>query len=240
MSEIADLAGETIRVLDQARYVTRATDEDAAWSQVGSIADYLHRILDLSADPEPPPTPPVVQFVCPVPNGGVLGPTKWLPGSLGCDVFLPRGTQVVAPADCVVEEVIPGQGISGGAELIIALPDRSWAWRWRHVQAKSGIRVGYRASQGQPLATIYDTSLDQLGRVPAWAGAMPDGWQHLDLSVDQGTDQFAPTGGGGGNTSAYQWLVVFGYTGRVLSRTPGPPDAGFSFAEARRMMGRPT
>lgn len=237
MTEIADLAGETIRVLDQARYITRATDDDAAWSQVGSIADYLHRILDLSAGPVTPPTP-AAQFVAPVPNGGVLGRTKWLPGSLGCDIFVPRGTGVVAPADCVVEEVIPGQGISGGAELIIALSDRSYAWRWRHVQAQSGIRVGTRAAQGQPLATVNDTSLDQLGHVPSWAGAFPDGWQHLDLSVSQGTDQFAPTGGGGGNVSAFTWLVGLGYSGRVLSRTPGPPDAGFSFAEARRMMGR--
>ncbi len=107
------------------------------------------------------------------------------------------------------------------------------------MQSVDGLRVGYRAVQGEPLASINDTSLDQLGRIPAWAGTMPDGWQHLDLSVNRGTDQFAPTGGGGGNVSAYLWLAGLGYTGRVLGRTPGPPDAGFSFAEARRLMGRP-
>ncbi len=239
MSEIADLAGESIRVLDQARFIDRGIDNDTAWSEIGSIADYLHRILDLSADgPVPTPPPPVAQFVSPVPNGGVLGQTKWLPGSLGCDIFLPRGTSVVAPCDCVVEEVIPGQGISGGAELIISLPDHSYAWRWRHVQALGSVRVGLQFPQGHALATINDTSLDQLGRIPAWAGTMPDQWQHLDLSVNRGTDQFAPTGGGGGNMSAYLWLAGLGYTGRVLGRTPGPPDAGFSFAEARRLMGR--
>lgn len=240
MTEIADLAGETIRVLDQARYVTRATDDDAAWSQVGSIADYLHRILDLSADPvtPPPPPPPVAQFVAPLDPGAVYGQTKWLPGSLGCDLFCRRGSPVYAPADCIVEEVIGGQGISGGAELIMCLPDKSWAWRWRHVQAVSGIRVGSRVTQHQTCATVMDTSLDQLGPVPVWARPMDDNYQHLDLSVARGTDQFAPTGGGGGNVSAYGWIQTLGYVGRVLSRTPGPPDAGHSFAAARQMMGR--
>lgn len=239
MSEIADLAGETIRVLDQARYVTRATDNEAAWDQVGSIADYLHRILDLSQDVPPTPEPPLPpQFVSPVADGAVYGITKWLPGSLGCDLFLPRGSMVYAPADCIVEEVIGGQGISGGAELIIALADKSWAWRWRHVQAIGGLTVGYHARQGQALATINDSSLDQLGAIPFWAGTFPDGWQHLDLSVNQGTDRFAPTGGGGGNVSAYQWMQGLGYAGRVLQRTPGPPDAGVRMAEAIQMMGR--
>lgn len=239
MTEIADLAGETIRVLDQARYITRATDDDAAWSQVGSIADYLHRILDLSADPVPEPPPPAAQFVAPLAPGAVFGQTKWLPGSLGCDLFCQRGSPVYAPADCLVEEVISGQGISGGAELIISLPDKSWAWRWRHVQPIAGLRVGDLALQGQMLATVLDTSLDQLGTPPAWSQPMPDKYQHLDLSVNRGTDRFSPTGGGGGNVSAYEWLVGLGYTGRVLSRTPGPPDAGWSFAKARRLMGRP-
>lgn len=241
MSELADLAGETLRVLDQARYVTRATDNDAAWSAVGSMADYLHRILDLAQEPQPPEPPPApaAQFVAPLDPGAVYGQTKWLPGSLGCDLFVRRGSPVYAPADCIVEEVIGGQGISGGAEMILALPDKSWAWRYRHVAAITGIRVGLSVSQQQVVARVNDSSLDQLGPVPTWAGTFEDGWQHLDLSVAKGTDQFAPTGGGGGNYSAYLWIQALGYAGRVLSRTPGPPDAGVRMAEAIAMMGRP-
>jgi hypothetical protein len=59
MSEIADLAAETMRVLNEARYITRATDEAAAWSQIGSVVDYLERIVVLSATAPPPaPDPP--------------------------------------------------------------------------------------------------------------------------------------------------------------------------------------
>ena len=213
-------------------------------ADIGPIDDEAREGLELATllpDDPPPPPPPAPQFVSPVPNGAVYGKTKWLPGSLGCDLFLKRGTPVVAPADCVIEEVIGGQGISGGAELILALPDRSWAWRYRHVQAVSGIRVGSQVRQGQTVATILDTSLDTLGAIPAWAqqqagGPFPDGWEHCDLSVDRGGDQFAPTGGGGGNVSAYQWIAGLGYQGRVLERTPGPPDAGIGFDDAIRFM----
>lgn len=244
MSEISDLAGEALIILDRARFIDRATDNDLAWSEAGSIADYLHQILDLSTEPVPTPTPPpMAQFIVPVPNGAIYGKTKWLPGSLGCDLFLPRGSVVVAPAECVIEEIIGGYGISGGAEMILSLPDKSWAWRYRHIATFQGMRVGMTVRQGLELATINDASLDQLGKIPAWAvqqsgGVFPDGWQHLDLSVNRGTDQFAPTGGGGGNVSAYQWLVGLGYTGIVLARTPGPPDAGYGFAESVTMMGR--
>ncbi len=240
MSEIGDLAGESIRVLDQARFIDRGLDNDTAWSEIGSIADYLHRILDLSADgPVPTPLPPAAQFVAPLALGAVFGQTKWLPGSLGCDLFCKRGSPVYAPADCIIEEIIGGYGISGGAEMILSLPDKSWAWRYRHIQAVSGLTVGMVVRQDAQVAQVGDDSLLQLGNPPAWSQPMPDKYQHLDLSVNKNTDQFAPTGGGGGNVSAYQWLVGLGYTGRVLSRTPGPPDAGVGFAAASRMMGRP-
>lgn len=73
MTELADLAAEAARVLDEARYITRATDDDAAWSQVGSVAgNYLPRIVELATDPQPspPPDPPPSPVVRLVPPGG--------------------------------------------------------------------------------------------------------------------------------------------------------------------------
>jgi hypothetical protein len=138
-------------------------------------------------------------------------------------MFCRRGVEFYAPVDGVVEEVIGGSGLSGGAELIMATPDRQLAFRFRHVQ--SGLAVGTRVSQGQVLGIVRDDVLDTLGALPRWAVGFPDGWQHLDLSVAYGTDQFSPQGGGGGNVSSYDWLQAIGYQGTVWTRTPGPPDA---------------
>jgi hypothetical protein len=118
-----------------------------------------------------------------------------------------------------------GTGLQQGAEVILATPDNAWAWRYRHVQPAQQLRLGQRVAPGAIVATVNDPSMDILGQPPAWAQPVPDGYQHLDLSVNQGTDQFAPTGGGGGNISAYQWLQSVGYQGRVLAKTPGPRDA---------------
>jgi hypothetical protein len=58
-----DYAIECIRVLDEARFVTRARDNEQAWHDVGSIVDYLDRIAELTAPkapgpgPNPPPAP---------------------------------------------------------------------------------------------------------------------------------------------------------------------------------------
>lgn len=233
--------------LDTARYQLRESAPNDAWTFVGegsrlqgSQRERLLRALDIigpkvpdvppDPGPEPPPAP---RFVAPIPAGAIYGQTKWLGGSLGTDMFCARGTQVVAPADCIVEEVLGGQGISGGAELILALPDKSYAWRWRHVQAQ-GVRVGDQVRQGQVCAIVYDTSLDSLCAPPVQG--YPDRWQHLDLSVNQGTDRFAPTGGGGGNISAAAWLQSIGYGGYVVQRTPGPPSCGFGIEDAIKMM----
>ncbi len=202
-------------------------------SSLGLVYEHAAAGLDaLKADPGPTPVPPpVVQFVPPLRGGAVIGVTKWLPGN-GCDMFIPRGTAVLAPADCVIEEVIGGVGQSGGAEIILSVPDHSWSWRYRHVQ--STLRVGQRVAQGQQVAAVYDTSLDQLCRPPVMN--MPDGWQHLDLSVNRATNQFSPLGGGGGNYNSYSWLSLVGYVGRVMARTPGPTDCQFNEAEAIILM----
>jgi hypothetical protein len=176
----------------------------------------------MPTDPANPP-PQAPQFVAPLAPGAIYGQTKWLAGSLGCDLFVVRGTPVFAPVDCVIEEVLGGQGLSGGDELILATSDRQLSFRYRHTVAEC--RVGDYFEAGERLGHVGDDSLDLLGPTPAWFPA-PDGYQHLDLSVAYGTDQFSPQGGGGGNVSAYDWLRAIGYVGTVYTRTPGPPDAG--------------
>lgn len=222
--------------------VKKARTLDADWPP--TTLEQADAWLDAALGGQPGPTPaPSTGFLAPTPAGTlvIFGATKWLPGSLGTDMFCAEGTELVAPADCLIEEVIPGQGISGGAELILALRDKAYAWRWRHVQAVAGIRVGVTVKQGQTCAVVRDRSLDVLGDVPGWAvqaagRPFPSRYQHLDLSVNQRTDQFSPQGGGGGNVDADQWLRALGFAGIQIPRTPGPPDAGHSLADAVRLM----
>lgn len=244
LPDVLDIDAEIRRIIADAQRT--GWSGAAVQSALGAIVNYTEQIdaavqaaIQPAPTPTPTPTPTPPTFVLPVANGGVFGRTKWLPGSKGCDIFLPRGTAVVAPCDCKVEEVIGGTGLQGGAEIILATLDRAWAWRYRHV--KANVTVGQAVMQGQVVAAILDPSLDQLGAIPQWAqqqagGAFPDGWQHLDLSVDRGSDQFAPTGGGGGNTDACSWLQSLNYAGKLLARTPGPPDAGVGLEDAKVMM----
>src|SRR5262249_7516301 len=66
---------------------------------------------------------------------------------------------------------------------------------------------------------------DMLQRQVAAQIGAPDGYQHLDLSINRpGHQQFSPQGGGGGDINAAQWLQSMGYQGRVVGRTPGPQE----------------
>ncbi len=177
----------------------------------------------MPVDPPTPAPPPAPQFVAPLDAGALYGQTKWLPGSLGCDLFVPRGTPVYAVCDGVIEEVLGGEGLTGGDEFILAPHDRSLGFRYRHCPC--AVTQGTSVTQGQRIGQVWDPSLEELGPVPPWFPA-PDGWQHLDWSVAYGTDQFSPEGGGGGNVRSYDWLQAVGYQGTVWTRTPGPPDAG--------------
>lgn len=214
----------------KARYqASMATIMDQRLGPLLDVADQIEGALDPEAPPGEPESPgePPPQFVAPIPEGAVYGMQKWYQGPdspYGVDMFCPRGTPVYAPCDALVEEVVGGTGLQGGAELILSAHDYSWAFRYRHIQAQ--VQVGQTVRQGQQVALVGDDSLLALGNPPAWSQPMPDQYQHLDLSVNQGTDRFTPTGGAGGNTSAYSWLVSINYRGRVLARTPGPPDAG--------------
>ncbi len=196
-------------------------------SDIGPIVDVANTIEDSlpkvsEPPPPPPPEPPPAQFALPLDDGAVYGKTKWLAGSTGCDMFVKRGTPVYSPADCVVELVKGGVGANGGAEMILSKPDKSWAWRYRHVQAT--VRLGDRVARGSMVAKVMDESMGWLGRTPPGFPA-PDNYQHLDLSVNKGTDQFSPQGGGGGNVNSYSWLADLGYQGTLVQRTPGPNDA---------------
>lgn len=217
---------------------------EQVWThEIGPFDDLAREAeeLLLKADPGPgPEPPPTAQFVAPIPNGARYGTDKWMldaPGghSYGCDMFCVRGTPVVAPADALVEEVIGGTGLNGGAEVILAMADKSWAWRFRHVAAT--VRVGQTVKQGQTVGTVNDTSLDMLCAPPVVG--FPDRWQHADVSVAKGTDQFPPLGGGGGNYRASQWLAEIGYSGTLMARTPGPPSCGMGQAEAVAFMTPP-
>lgn len=237
--DVKAIGTEITRLIHDAQSTGWATPE--VQSQLGSIRDYTAQQAAIVQAPatQPGPPPLVYPFVCPVPHGGIFGQRKWYPGN-GCDIFVPDNTILQAPTDCVIEEIIPGQGMSGGAEIILAALDRQWAWRWRHVQ-EPGYYVGQQISRGSALGRVHDDSLNLLGAIPAWAvqqagEPFPSGWQHCDLSVNQGTDQFNPAGGSGGNVNGYQWLVENGYQGTVLGRTPGPPDAGFSLAQSVVLM----
>lgn len=62
LTEIHDLAQETIRVFDESRFHLRAIDNEGAWSALGATTHYLARIAELSfpkvtPKPEPPPEP---------------------------------------------------------------------------------------------------------------------------------------------------------------------------------------
>lgn len=222
-------AEECRRIVDKYRYTPPEELSAEDRSALGSVSDYLGEIIAETLQ-----EPPQVTYQLPLAMGGVFGRTKWLPGSLGCDVFVARGSPVFAPADCEVRWVVGGTGLQGGAEIILWDSRSQSAWRYRHVAGH--VIVGQKVKRGERVATVMDPSLDQLGPVPNWAQPMPDGWQHLDLSVNKGTDQFSPQGGGGGNYNASLWLSDLGYSGRVLTRTPGPTDIGFTLFEAASLL----
>jgi hypothetical protein len=243
--DILDTADEIIRLVgvaqaDRCPYNATKAQYQASMNQVmnndiGPIADWAQHIKDVAGSPPKPPEPgptPGPTFALPCVQNGVLGQTKWLAGSLGCDVFVPDGSPAMACCDGVIEEVIGGVGLSGGAEMILSAPDKSVAFRYRHTQAN--VQVGQAVTAGQVIGRFHDDSLNTL--CPQPVTGYPGGWQHCDLSVNSGTDQFAPTGGGGGNVSSYQWLIAHGYQGTVVARTPGPPSCGMAVEEAIVMM----
>ncbi len=231
-TDVKDICAEVQNLIHQAQKKGWKTATVRNW--LGSIKDYMDEIIDIVSNPIPPlPPTPTSKFHAPIDPGAVIGRNKWLHdapdgGSMGCDMFCKRGSPVYACCDGVIEEIIGGQGISGGAEIILSAPDKSFAFRYRHCQAQ-GIQVGSQVKAGDKIGIVYDSSLDTLPQ--SLVTMMPDGFQHCDLSVNQGTDRFAPTGGGGGNVKAFDWLQEIGYqASRIMTQTPGPSSPGVNLA----------
>jgi len=150
--------------------------------------------------------------ILPVPSGGVYGATKWSSsmGSNAVDIFVRRGTPVTAPVSGTLQQGQNGQ--------LILVGDNGLSFAFRHGQTTAQGHV----QAGQQIGVVNDPGMDMLGR-PGF-GQMPDGYQHLELSVSRG-NYFPGTPGGGGNIDAAQWLESQGYRGTKMQRTPGPPDA---------------
>lgn len=152
------------------------------------------------------------QFASPLPPGGIYGAQKWSSpmGSNAVDIFVRRGTPVTAPVSGTLQQGANGQ--------LILIGDNGLSFAFRHGQTTAQGHV----QKGQQIGVVNDPGLDMLGQAP-W-GNMPDGYQHLELSVSNG-NYFPGTPGGGGSIDAAQWLESIGYQGQKISKTPGPPDA---------------
>jgi hypothetical protein len=148
-----------------------------------------------------------------LPAGGLYGHQKWVPGSNGVDVFLPRNTMILAPvtgliiepADVVVPRPppIPSVALRGDDGLSFFLG---------HVRPL--VSPGAQVQAGDPLAVIDDPMLDRM----AAPGPGPSGWQHVDLNVSR-DGMFTWYGG---DVPASPWLQSTGYEGTLVDRTPGP------------------
>ncbi len=157
-----------------------------------------------------------------IPNDGVYGNSKWLPGSQGTDIFLRDNTPITAKTGGRVLYSTGGTALQGGADTIAQFDDGTVA-RFRHVQG--ALQAGQTFSAGQVIARIHDDSMNMLNPQVAGQIGAPSGYQHLDLSINPpGQTQFSPQGGGGGSVNAAQWLQQHGYGGRVVGRTPGPQE----------------
>ncbi len=152
-------------------------------------------------------------FHSPLPSGGVYGAQKWSSpmGSNAVDIFVRRGTPVSAPVSGTIQQGMNGQLILAG--------DNGWNFAFRHGMTTAQGHV----QAGQQIGIVNDPGLDSLGRAP-W-GNMPDNYQHLEMSVSQGSPNFDGTPGGRGNRNAAEWLNQIGYQGQEIPKTPGPPDA---------------
>jgi hypothetical protein len=149
-----------------------------------------------------------------LPDGGLYGLQKWVPGSNGVDVFLPQGTVILAPVAGLV--VAPAEMVSPPPPPIpsVALRgDAGLSFFLGHV--RSLVSWGDQVQAGDPLGVVDDPVLDWMGS----QGPGPSGWQHVDLNVSrQGSFTWF-----GGEVPASAWLQNTGYEGTLVERTPGPP-----------------
>lgn len=208
--------------------------------RIGPLVDVFNQILaannNAPAQPSQPPSP-VEDWSLLLGGTPVLtGPTKWLAGSTGCDLFVRRQSVIKAPYDCdrVTFQMVPGGPMPIG-EMVLYPVDKSLpVARFRHVTSNSNLA---RPRKGDPVARVYDPSMDMLHWPARWQGGEPnyprpaDGYQHLDLSLASVPGQLNPLsvhgfGGAGGDLSAYQYLAARNALTNVtlVARTPGPQE----------------
>ena len=167
-----------------------------------------------AAPPVSAAEPPADLFPDWLPSGGLYGREKWVPGSNGVDVFLPRGTEIRAPvAGLVVAPASMVQPAPPPVPAVALRGDNGLSFYMGHVRAL--VPAGARVAAGALLAVIDDPALDRLGS----DGPGPSGWQHVDLNVSlQGRFTWY-----GGDVPASPWLQQTGYEGTLVDRTPAPP-----------------
>jgi murein DD-endopeptidase MepM/ murein hydrolase activator NlpD len=148
-----------------------------------------------------------------IPAGGLYGQQKWVPGSNGVDVFLPRGTEILAPVAGFV--VAPAEVVYPYPPPVPAVAlrgDAGLSFFMGHIRPL--VSPGAQVQAGDPLGVVDDPAFDQV----ASPGPGPSGWQHLDLNVSrQGSFTWY-----GGDVPASPWLQRTGYEGTLVERTPGP------------------
>jgi biotin carboxyl carrier protein len=148
-----------------------------------------------------------------IPPGSLYGQHKWVPGSNGVDVFLPRGTEVRAPVAGFV--VAPAERVHPYPPPIPAVAlrgDDGLSFFLGHIRPL--VSSGAQVQAGDPLGVVDDPAFDQV----ASPGPGPSGWQHLDLNVSrQGSFTWY-----GGDVPASLWLQRTGYEGTLVERTPRP------------------
>ncbi len=154
-------------------------------------------------------------FAPPLPPGGIYGDQKWQPGN-GIDVFVQRGTPIFAMFDGVVEPnpaSIPSP--VGPVPSFLLRGANGLTMQATHAQMTARGQV----RKGQQIGVVNDPGLDILGPYQG----MPDGFQHLDLTIGHG-GPFQVTGG---DLNAKMALEVSGYQGRrVPGATRGPNGGG--------------
>lgn len=171
--------------------------------QEGRGSEGAGRETELTAEP----------FPAWLPSGGLYGHQKWVPGSNGVDVFLPRGAVILAPvAGLVVQPAEVVHPLPPPIPAVALRGDGGLSFFLGHVRPL--VSSGAQVHAGDPLAVIDDPALDQLGS----SGPGPSGWQHVDLNVSrQGTFTWY-----GGDIPASPWLQSTGYEGTLVDQTPGP------------------
>lgn len=167
-------------------------------------------------------------FAPPLPPGGVYGDSKWMPGN-GSDIFVPRGTPIFAMFDGVVEPnpQAPMSPIGPvGSFLLRGANGITMQATHAQMTARGPVR------KGQQIGIVNDPSMDILGQYPG----MPDGFQHLDLTLGHG----GPFPISGGDLNAVQALQLSGYQGKRVpgaTRGPGGPGGGMGMGMGAPGMG---